>query len=38
MSMDEMTHAPTRGGNLMEYECDVDYTKVQSENVMKYEW
>ena len=31
-----MTHAPSRNGDFMEYECYVGYTKVQSGNVMKY--
>jgi len=36
--MDEMTDTSFRNKNMMDYECDVDYTKVQNENVMKYEW
>ena len=33
MNMDEITHEPSMNGNMMENECNVDYTKVQSEEI-----
>ena len=36
MKMDEMTHEPSRNGNMMKCICDIDCTKVQSGNVVKY--
>jgi hypothetical protein len=33
MDMDEMTHEPSRYRNMMENGCNVDYTKVQSEEI-----
>jgi hypothetical protein len=36
MNMDEMTNAPSRNGNMVKSEYDMDYTKVQCENMMIY--
>lgn len=37
MKMDEMTHAPSRNRDMMEYESDMGYAQVQRGSVMKHE-
>ena len=37
MKMYDITHAPSKNADMMEYERDINYACVQSGKVMKYE-